>query len=376
MQSFEITYKGENITVEKDKSTIILPDRKDAKGFEFSETITVEPKCLVFSSKKKNSTEALTVWLYNDRTMAHQTSNMEVPVVAPYKFNFMINNGSFINGICKDVYDVVRQLKEYDTYGYPVDRVGILRTKEMEMVLKLLGYSNSSGVHTPLEDTSGYMALSRIGNQLRNYRNLAPYVYKIGQRLGTEDFVGKQPTEISKEQLRNMVQAEVDQLFDNVQFIRDRNDQNERMRDILPTFCLNMKGQIDPRDWEIYSKVVKETALLYLSLNADLIPYADKMKVPNAISLEGAELKKRILSLIDSKEFAKACEIEAEFARHQVQCLKEQIDEELGDSKAVRESSPGKALLRIGEESEEIYAETQKENAKAEAQRTGATQAD
>lgn len=376
MQSFEITYKGEKIIVKRDKSTIIFPKREGTDGVEVVETITVEPNCLVFLSKKADeSGEFLKVWLYDDNTMVHETQNTDGPVTAPNKYSWL-NNGSLINDVCKEIEDVKRQLKEYDTFGYPVDKVGTLRTKEMEIALKLLGYSNSTSVHTPLEDTSGYMALSRIGNQLRNYRNLAPYVYKIGQRLGTEDFVGVPPKKISKELLIGMVQADVNQLFANAQFIKDRDDQNERMRDILPTFCLHMKQRIDPRDWEIYSNVIRDTALLYLSLNTDLIPYTDKTKVSNSISLEGAELKKKISTLIDSKEFAKACEIEAEFVRRQVQGLNEQIDGELGDSQAIRESSVGETLLRIGEEAEGIYTEIKKENEKAKAQREGVTQAD
>ena len=376
MQSYEITYKGENIRVEKDNATIIFPKRVGTDGKGLFETITIEPGCLVFVSKKEGTEEFLQVWLYNDRTMAHQTHNMEEPRTAPNKFNAMLDKGSLINDVCKEIYGVVRQLREYEILGYPVNTVGKLRTKEMEVALQLLGYQNSSNVKSPLEDASGYMALSRIGNQLRNYRNLAPYVYGIGQRFGTDAFVLKQPQEISKQQLKNMVQENVDQLFNNVEFLKQRDDQNERMRDILPTFCLNMKEQIDPRDWEIYAKVIEETALLYLSLNADLLPYADKVKVSNATSLEEAELKKKISKLIDSKEFARACEIEAEFVRHQVQCLKEQIDMELGESKAVRESSPGKILLRIGEEADDIYTDTKQENEKAKAQRQGVTQAD
>ena len=200
MEIFEITYKGQKIKAANDhkgKFSVILPKRTNINGITLQETmLTVSnsngSKAWLFSSKKEDdSGEYLKVWLYSDKTMAYETHRTDGPIFSETKFNPSRNDGNFLNEICKDMYTVIRQCIEYDILGYPADAIGKLRRKDFEMSLNLLGYSNSSQVKSRLEDSAGYMALNRIGSQLEDYTNLAPYVYSKGKKGDIEKFACK-----------------------------------------------------------------------------------------------------------------------------------------------------------------------------------------
>ena len=173
MESLEITYKGKKVKIQRDEDgNIRFPKREDNKGISVEESITREPNGWKFSAIKGNG-EFLNFWLYSDRTMVYENARTDGPVVADMKFNPMLPNASLINGVCYEIYDVMKQVREYEVLGAPAEKIGKMRKKSLDIVLKMLGYSNPGKVHAQLDESAGYMALSKIGNQLREYKNFS-----------------------------------------------------------------------------------------------------------------------------------------------------------------------------------------------------------
>lgn len=205
----------------------------------------------------------------------------------------------------------MERFDEHGKIGMTAAEIVELRREKLNMALKLLGYSSISSVRNELNDVSGYMALDRIGKQLENYTNLGAYVYVTGVENGVTTYGFNIPEEMSQEEFQAMIQTARAELDEDKAFVEEKDDQYSRMRDknyLMPDYFLNMREKVSEEDWAKYSKVVRDTAQLYLELNSDLVPYGDRMGmgVADAHTLVGNEVKDRIARLIDTQQFSEA----------------------------------------------------------------------
>lgn len=205
----------------------------------------------------------------------------------------------------------MERFDEHGKIGMTAAEIVELRREKLNMALKLLGYSSISSVRNELNDVSGYMALDRIGKQLENYTNLGAYVYVTGIENGVTTYGFNIPEEMSQEEFQAMIQTARAELDEDKAFVEEKDDQYSRMRDknyLMPDYFLNMREKVSEEDWAKYSKVVRDTAQLYLELNSDLVPYGDRMGmgVADAHTLVGNEVKDRISRLIDTQQFSEA----------------------------------------------------------------------
>lgn len=347
MKSFDIRYKGKiikGIKGDKGEFYAILPERKSDRGNEFLETISREEMGWKFSSSIKDKPNYfLNVWLNDDGTMSYNNDVTETKTTQ-YKFDPQKQSTNFPDYIAKDIYDVAKQFYEHELLGMSAEEVGKLREECLENVLKLLGYQSSDRVKYELSDSAGYRVLGRIGKELEDYQNLAAYVRKEKSIDGSENFELKMSEDINKEKFLEAVNKTRKTLETDNLFIEVQDDQYDRARSLDESFALDMKKKVSPEEWQLYSKIVRNTAELYLELNADLVPKEDRRRLADYTNLTGEELSDKISRLIDSREFDKACNIEDRFVIQEDERFSKVVDDFVDGDMTVKQSTVGFAL--------------------------------
>ena len=115
---------------------------------------------------------------------------------------------------------------------------------------------------------------------------------------------------------------------------------------------------MEQADWLLYVRISKEIARLLLELNADMLEPNQKTNISDFSQLTGEELTNRISRLINSKEFAKACEIEKGFLIKEAKKLVDEAQymlEQMGEQG--KKTSVGKAIQDIIHEESEFIKE-------------------
>ena len=360
MEIFEVLYRGKKVNaIKRDKGEIyvILPKRYGEKGNEFKERILRDSKGWKFESFLIDNPEyGFNLWIRDDGKLAYRTLDSNKILLTKQVFNPNLNNGGKLNNVATELYNVVEQLNAYERRDIPVSSTCKLRKKRLEATLKLLGYSSIEEVNEELNDSKGYLALTRIRKQLENYINLGEYIHLEGR----EDLIRVNvPEGMAREDFINLAIPVTDEYSSDLEYIKEQEEQREQKRSLLSDYCEEMSKKIPYSDWLIYSKVVRETAELYLELNADLI----NDNIPDSSKLAGPVLEDRISKLIDSKEFATACDIEKRFAIREGERLIKRVDSILQSAdETMRNSSIMNSLTTIKDEETIIIEQRNAEN--------------
>lgn len=367
MEIFEVLYRGKKVNAikrEKGEIYVILPTRCGEKGSEFKERILRDSYGWKFESFLVDKPEVgFNLWIRDNGTLAYRTLDADKILVTKQVFNPDLQNGGKLNNVATELYNILEQLNAYEKRDIPASSTCKLRKKRLETTLKLLGYSSIEEVNEELNDSKGYMALTSIRKQLENYINLGAYIHLEGR----EDLIRVNvPEGMSREDFINLAIPVTDEYSSDLKYITEQDEQREQKRSLLPDYCEEMSKKIPYADWLLYSKVVRETAQLYLELNADLI----NDDIPDSSRLTGIALKERISKLIDSKEFAIACSIENEFVIREGNRLIKRVDLILqSNDDTMRNSSIMDSLTTI--KNEENIIITQRRNTEREKNEEG-----
>lgn len=365
MEIFEVLYREKKVKAIKRENGdihVILPTRHGEKGNEFQERISRDAKGWKFSSSLISNPEyGFNLWIRDDGKLAYRTLDSNKILVTKEVFKPDLNNGGKLNNIATELYNIVEQLNSYEKRGIPVSSTCKLRNKKLEATLKLLGYSSIEEITEDLNDSKGYLALARIGKQLEDYINLGAYIHLEGR----EDLIRVNiPEEMTREEFINLAIPVTDEYSSDLEYIKEQDEQREQKRSLLPDYCEEMSKKMPFGEWLIYSKVIRETAQLYLELNADLISSVSGVQINDLSQLTGTELEDRISKLIDSKEFATACEIESRFCIREGKRLIKEVDSILQSAdETIRSSSIINSLEMIREEEATMIEQRSKINA-------------
>lgn len=195
------------------------------------------------------------------------------------------------------------------------DDVLALRKERLKTQLELLGYSQFNQINEEGLKLEGFQVLGRLGFELDHFVNLG-FVHKDIDEDGTH-VVSINEDEVKGNNIGQMIKTIQTELEHDENYMRKKKDLYETFRkpnlEIKPDAFLNMDKKVPEEKWQIYSKIVRNTAELLLSLNYDILPEKLKNSVPDYSRLQGKELQDKISEVIDSKDFANACVIEDEF---------------------------------------------------------------
>ena len=359
MEIFEILYRGKKVnSIKTDEGDIYvkLPIRRGERGNEFQERISRDSNGWKFSSSATDNPEyGFNLWIRDDGKLAYRTLNSKKIFVTKDVFNPDLQNGGKLNIVATELYNIVEQLKAYEKRNIPASSTCKLRTKKLELTLKLLGFSSIDEINSELNDSKGYLALTRIRKQLENYINLGVYIHLEGR----EDLIRvKVPEEMTREDFIKLAIPVTDEYSSDLDFAKEQDEKREQKRSILPDYCEEMSKKMPYGDWLMYSRVIRETAKLLLELNADLINPNSELQIPDLSELTGTELEDKISKLINSKEFANACDIENRFFIREGKRLIKELDSMLqGADEPIRSSSIIKSLETMKEEEATIIAQ-------------------
>lgn len=360
MEIFEVLYREKKVNAikkEKDEVYVILPTRYGEKGSKFKERVFRDVDGWKFESFLIDNPEyGFNLWIRDDGTLAYRTLDSDKILVTKQVFNPELQNAGKLNNVATELYNIVQQINAYEKRDIPASSTCKLRKKRLEATLKLLGFSGIEEVDEELNDSKGYLALTRIRKQLENYINLGEYIHLEGR----EDLIRVNvPEGMAREDFINLAIPVTDEYSSDLEYIKEQDEQREQKRSLLPDYCEEMSKKIPYGDWLIYSKVIKETGQLYLDLNADLV----NENIPDSSKLAGPLLEDRISKLIDSKEFAIACDIENRFAIREGERLIKRVDSILQSAdETMRNSSIMNSLTTIKDEETIIIEQRNAEN--------------
>lgn len=204
-----------------------------------------------------------------------------------------------------------------------------LKDEYLETKLKILGYQDTESVKKSLDSSAGYHVLGKIGYDLEHFINPVKKSLEIDEESQAEIEACKKETE------------------DEKMFIENQEDFLNRVRSIYEDFGLNMKEKISAEDWELYSRTVQNTANLLI----DLTKVPEESDLAQKSRLEQEDV---VSELIDSQDFAKACQIEDSFMIEEFEKFKGIAKKYGYDDEKVRETSCAVELAELVRQSENI----------------------
>lgn len=363
MEIFEVVFRGKQVKAVKDsagKIYIRLPNWKAKSEKRIDEIISRESngwKYEVISDFDfENSSE---LWLRDDGRIAWSTKDNRNIVVSKQPFNPDSPNAGKLNVIVTELYRTVEQLKVYEQRNIPASTIIKLRRFKLLSTLNLLGYATVDDVGVELEDSEMKFELRRIGEKLKEYINLGAYVH-VERKENDEDVIKLNiPEEMTKEEFWEMVELVKNEYLEEKQFAEEQAETREEKRDILPDYCADARRKMPQADWLLYTRILIETAKLLLELNADILEPNQKTKTPDLSQLTEKELEDRISKLINSKDFAKACEIEKTFLVKEAKKLVDKVEYELSEMREQEKNTHiGEALQNILQKENEFIRES------------------
>lgn len=196
--------------------------------------------------------------------------------------------------------------------------------------LDMLGFKNLESLDQPLDyEKQGYHVLGRIGSDLEKYINPARYVLKQKEN----------DDELFEEYIRNI---EVDKSF-----MENQDELFARIRAIYPDFALHMADKVSAEDWQFYTQTMQKTGKLIRDLTVGsterdlkMIPEEDEQEI--------------ISEFIDSRDFAKACNIEDTFMTQEFEEFKKVAQEWGYEDENVKNTAPCVAIAELVRKSETL----------------------
>lgn len=375
MEEFEIEYSGRKVKALRSVdyqsravkfSTFLgITNNKDNKFFEHR--IYNDDIGWVFSTREVGKPENFSnVWLSNNGKIGYNNSQNPEVSWSKEKFDPDKENESPIDVKVKAIFEVAQQLFEHEQMTTIKDAEGNKSRRSAEDIVKLrqdklltdlalLGYSSFSSLQNNSVNPQGYLALNQMGDALENYKNLAFFRYKMANSLVTV-YNSTIPEGMSAEEVSGMIEQTESSVSDGRGFMEARRDYLDQTKELAKDYLVNMQRKISKLDWQTYSSMTKKTAELLLGLNADLIDRNVLLGVQDLTSLQGIELVDKISELIDSREFANACDIENRFVISEIRNVLENIDADL-EYDRVSNSPMGDALRLLRKNTEEIQEE-------------------
>lgn len=289
--------------------------------------------------------------LRDDGRIEYENDLMKKSQVSDGKYNPEFSDMGKIDEPTRELYYLAKQLEGHQKLGVsPVD-VLELRYKMMGMALKMLGYQSISQVLNgePNPDVS-VLDLNRAVQFIEQYPAFGQYVTKGGSKAAPTIDVHVDG-EIDKEKFKEQFEAAKSSLSAEIEYYDSRSEFLTDVRHpmIGPEFCLNMKSNIDPKDWASYSEIVKRLGKAILSFNSDLLPLGEKMRIVQGDSLNQSGMDYQISLITQIPEMDEALAIESYFFIDQTEQLNDKVNENLDDERA-RNSAPGKAIKQFVDE--------------------------
>lgn len=344
METFKINYKGEKIKATRtDYGTYIaeLPPVIGDHGVEYENKISRVDNGWRYSQTDAAHGDYFDVYLYDDGTYGWTNEMLNHIKKSEKKFNpNAIDQTDPVDKVCGDIYEVVEQFYQYEKRGISADKVIALRKSYLDSMLRMLGYSSTDRVKKETDPNKGYLALGKVASMLERYKNLATLFRQVKPGEYEVDI----PDDMSQEELAQLFLSVGQDMKSVNERMTAKDDLNQQMRGILPTYGLTMRDDISSEEWELYSTNVSRTAELLLSLNYDIVPEMDKITLKDESKLDGLELGDRISRVIDTKEFSEACNIEDNYVKAENERFAEEIDRLIDGSDRVIKSSVGASL--------------------------------
>lgn len=349
MEVFEVLYKGKKANAVKINNGIYvkLPTRYGESGREFKESISRDSIGWKFSSSIVGNAEySFNLWLLDNGRIGHYNPKEDKMLVTKEPFNPDIKKEGKLYSIAIELYKTIEQLEAYEKCDISASKTCEDRIKKLESTLKLLGYPRIEDVKFELDDSKGYLALRRIREQLEHYINLGAYIHLEGSRNQEDIIRVKVPEAITREAFDELRVPVIEEDSDNRNFMEKQDDK----KDILADYCAQMTKKMPYKEWRIYSNVVKKVTKLLLELNADLVSEKYGLQVSDLSELSENELKDRIYSLINSKEFSMACEIEDRIFEREAKRLISMIELKLSEYQEVKDTTSNPIIPKILED--------------------------
>ena len=356
MKNYKVDLKGQELIVHKDEKgnyTIQTPVKSDNKGNKYRECIANDQYGWRFTSVKiGDESDVFNFWLQKDGQMLYSSQRDGKMLVAPLKDERYQRLGKF-------VYEAVKASLQKEAELLRTCNIPQLRREKLESELALLGYPEVQSVNYEQHDCSGFMVLRQMGEILESYKALG-LVYRGNHGLVVNRAELSKPTD---EQARNDEAELMAQIAHNQRYLNSQLDWLGTVRSVPgeEDFFMGMREKLSPEEWEMYSKVVRRTAEMLISINADIIPHNERRGIRDFSTLQGVALEDEISSLIDSKSFAEACHIEDKFVKAEVEKFSQSIDDmELETNPMTKYSSITTALYARKREAETMRADREK----------------
>ena len=212
---------------------------------------------------------------------------------------------------------------------YTINDSSEIKNEYLIKKLAILGFEHVKSLNDDLDSSIGYHVLGRVGNALENYQNPSKLIIQ------------------DKKNADEVIDAMVQEIKDDQNFMKYQDELIFRIRSIYPEFALNMHKKVSAEDWELYSRVVKQTGCLI----RDLTIGSKKRNLTKCSELEEQDA---ISTVIDSHEFAKACKIEDDFMMQEFQEFKKAAKEFGYEDETIKDTSVGIALAELVRESDSL----------------------
>lgn len=320
MEVFEFEYGWDLIRARLRKSGSVyidMPTRWGNRGSQFRESIVLEDRGWRFTSTQDDCIDYyFHMWLKDNgmlswaNDMTRGIQYMEEP------FNPDCPNAGVLNDTAIMLYNISQEVKNYQKRNLPTHEIFELRKLYLNVALKMLGYDNIEAVGKTIDDSRGYLGLTRVVDGLEKYVDLSRLVYSLG-KYGDEDLFKCNATkEATREQILEYARTVKEQIDEYVEFMQIRESELKEKRLIFPEYKTRMKDKVGEYSWDAYEEKVKMVAMLLLELNADLLTEEQRTKfgISPFEMRDDIDTKDKISNLIDSTEFNEATRIEDEFA--------------------------------------------------------------
>ena len=322
---FKINYKGKEIDVYKVSENIFHADL----------TSTENKPCFLLISKINNvwslmdsrSGEVLSVDLHCDGKITYkQGASEENRVVHDFDPQIPLTNSPIDNAIRTILEFESEMFSQKGACKIPAEDFIKVRKELLDSTLKMLGYSTYNDVLEGKRNNIAYVGLRRIVSQFLSCKDLRFIGYVQNANEGIEPTImARLPDGLAPIQAATRVNQYNDTIKANSDHIERIDDLIMRNDDASPNFLQNIK-RFDPDG--IYAKATRQIALLYLTLNADLLPPNECKTAFKIRQRLEQEMNKQNLTnpnsnspiehrfvIASRKLFEEAIEIEESFAR-------------------------------------------------------------
>ena len=315
MEVYDFDYGWSRIRARIWKSGSVYIDMPSRIGFR--DTICLEERGWRYTSTQDDCIDYIFhMWMKDNGMMACANDMSRGIQYLDEPFNPDYPNADLLNDTAMKLYTISHKIRDYQKRNLPVHDVFELRKLYLTTALKTLGYDSIAAVGEPLDDSRGYLGLTKVVDSLEKYLDLSRLVFSPGKYGDYEQVKCRALETVTREQMIEYVKPVKDQIDEFVAFMQDKEDGLTAKRKVFPEYRTKMKEKGGEYSFDAYEEKVKAVAMLLLELNADLLTDEEREKFgikPFEVKPE-IEVEDRISSLIDSEEFNDACKFEDTYA--------------------------------------------------------------